>query len=49
MTQFEFELVAFTVDDTTIPQRHGGVAVQDLQDENVFSDNASKPRIVLLP
>ena len=36
MTQFEFELVAFTVDDTKIPQIHGGVAVQDLQDETCF-------------
>ncbi len=26
MAQFEFELVAFAVDDTQIPQIHGGVA-----------------------
>ena len=36
MAQFEFELVAFAVDDTQIPQIHGGVAVQNLQDETRF-------------
>ncbi len=33
MAQLQFKLVAFPVDDAQIPQVHGGVAVQDLQNE----------------
>lgn len=33
VAQLQFELVAFAVDDAQVTQVHGGVAVQDLQDE----------------
>ena len=33
MAQFQFELVALTVNDAQVTQVHRGVAVQDLQDE----------------